>query len=346
MLSVKAPSGYTIQSRTWAFSNQSAITGGFVNGAGTPGTQPSASAGGSEAADPPLNTQDLVTFYWVNPGDNGETVTYTYTLDNGQSASATATFNIGGPTDNLLPNAFAQSDITGTSLSNIQGSAAVLKMTNAPVHPRTGAVGVFFNDNAQPVADSTKCPPNVGAPPAAGCGQFIWVQILNSLTQLQLVRAGDPFEPSNASYQLDGTYPYFNGPDYANATWDSPGRGLLSTWGEGAEPFDATMYLLWDPALPAGCIPAWTDINTVPYYTDHASTCTSIPIPLGSVHWNWSACAINALASAAGGGTTPSWFLHCGVGSGSSAGMTSGYPEWSSGTGPGGCHKSDNANCQ
>ncbi|GGA73511.1 hypothetical protein GCM10011507_26370 [Edaphobacter acidisoli] len=339
VLSVPTPNGYSIQSQSWSFSNQSAITGGFVDGAGTPGTQPSASAGGTEASDPSLN-QNSLTFYWVNPGDNGETVTYNYTLNNGQSASATATFNIGGPTGSLFPNAFAQSNNTGSVLSNAQSSVAALSMTNAPIHPTNGSVGVFLTDNAQPVSNQSQCPTSPGAPPAAGCGQFIWVQILNSVTQLQIVPQNSTFTPFTASNQLDGTYPYFNGPGYANATWDSPGRGIESTWGEAAEPFNATMYVLWDPALPAGCTPAWTDTSSVPYI-DHASTCTSTPIPLGSVHWNWSACTINA-----GTGAAPNWFLQCGTGSGNTAGAASGYPQWTTGTGSGGCSVSANTNCQ
>jgi hypothetical protein len=202
-LSVPTPSGYSIQSQSWVFSNQSAITGGFVNGDGTPGTQPSASAGGSEASDPSLN-QNSLTFYWVNPGDNGETVTCTYTLNNGQSASATATFNIGGPTGNLLPNGFAQSDITGTSLSNAQNSSAAVTMSNSPVKP---GVGILFNDNA-----------------TLPSGKFIWVQILDSVTYSQLVYSGYPYTPSNALNQIDGIYPYFNGTQ--NTTWDSPARSV------------------------------------------------------------------------------------------------------------------------
>jgi len=336
------PTGFSIVNQYWEFEKIVDITGGFTNAAGT--GQPSGSGGGSEAADPNL-AQNGIKFYFVNPG-TVETATYHWTLSNGDGNgnSATADFNIQGPTGNLLPNAFAQSDITGTSLSNAQGQVAQLSMTKSPMKP---GVGVFINDNAQPVANSGQCPPRVGAPPAAGCGQFVWVQILKSVTQLQIIPLGDTFTPSNASNQLDGTYPYaFAGPP--NATWDSPGRGLLHGWGEGAEPFSATMYVLWDPALPANCVPAWTDTAVLPGnpYIPHASTCTSVPIPLGSVQWSWSACAINALAAAAGGGTTPNWNLYCGTGSGNSAGDASGYPEWSSGTGPGGCFVSDNGKCQ
>jgi hypothetical protein len=208
----------------------------------------------------------------------------------------------------------------GRSHGKSAGSPAQLSMINSPVK---AGVGAFFNDNAQSVANDGTCPGGPGAPPAAGCGQFIWVQILNSVTQSELIQAGDPSKPSNASNQLDGTYPYaFAGPP--NATWDSPGRGLLGGWGEGAEQFSATTHVLWDPALPAGCTPAWTDSTTKSAYTPHESTCISTPSPLGSVQWNWSACAINALAPAAGGGTTPSWFLQCGTGSGNSAGVESG----------------------
>lgn len=73
---------------------------------------PSNTAGGKKAQDPPLN-QNALTFYWVNPGAVGNTVSYTYALDNGQSATATTTFDILGPTGNPLPGV--------TALPNGQG---------------------------------------------------------------------------------------------------------------------------------------------------------------------------------------------------------------------------------
>jgi hypothetical protein len=315
------PAGFQILSQSWSFDNILDITGGFTNAIGN-GGQPSAANGGMEAEDPSLTVSSLE-FYFVNPNTT-ETATYSWTLNTGTSQT-TADFQINGPTGNLLPNAFAQSNNTGTSLSNAQNiSAALMSMTNSPLK---SGVGVFLSDNAEPVSNGAQCPPMPGKAPAAGCGQFIWVQILESVTQSLVIPSGDTSTPNNASSQLDGTYPYFNGPNYSNATWDSPGLGLLHDWGEGAESFNATMYVLWDPALPVGCIPAWTDTQTTPYYTPHASTCTSIPIPLGSVQWGWSACAINALAPAAGSGTTPSWFLQCGTGSGNSSGVASEYPQ-------------------
>ena len=310
-LSVPAPAGYAIQNQSWLFSNETAITGGFVNGAGTIGTQPSAAAGGSEAADPPLN-QELLTFYWVNPEDNGETITYTYTLDNGQSKSAVATFNIGGPTGVLLPNTLAQENNSATVLSNALATPVTMTMTNAPGFPQ---YGVSFSDLA-----------------ALPGGKFIWVQILNSVTRSELVPLGGAADPSNnALNQLDGIYPY---PVLSpTRTEDSPNMVFSGGLGEASIAFDATMYVLWDPALPAGCIPAWSD-NTKPFYTPHPSTCSSIPVPLGSVQWTWSACAINS-----GVAVSPSWFIQCGPAAINNA-TTSGYPEWTR------CFSSANANCQ
>ena len=129
-----------------------------------------------------------------------------------------------------------------------------------------------------------------------------------------------PYTP--ALNQVDGRFPYPI--DSTISTSDSPGRPLLSNLGEAAEAFDATMYVLWDPALPGGCTPATVDTSTRPYYTSHPSTCSSIPVPLGLVEWKWSACAING-----GAGPSPSWFKNCGPGKFYQA-TASGYPTWTS----------------
>jgi len=301
-LSVPTPSGYSIQSQSWVFSNQSAITGGFVNGDGTPGTQPSASAGGSEASDPSLN-QNSLTFYWVNPGDNGETVTCTYTLNNGQSASATATFNVGGPSGNLLPS---------PTIDQPSGSGVTFT-TNAKcglygVPYGGGSVGITFQANAQP--------PTTGAGTNAA---FTWIQLIKSINVRYINASGVNSNPNSGKTGLDGTYPYFS--KTANLTYDSPSIGLQPQLGEVGYQFDATMYLLWDPALPSGCIPAATDPTT---YHSTASTCTSIPIPLGSAEWSWTGCAINTLVQQA---YPLTWIKQCGV-SNLNASQSAGYPTW------------------
>ncbi|MGD0548875.1 MAG: hypothetical protein ABR991_13825, partial [Terracidiphilus sp.] len=174
-LTVTAPAPYAIQNQTWSFSNQAAITGGFVDGNGDAGTQPSASAGGSEASDPSLN-QNALTFYWVNPGDNGETVTCNYTLNNGQSASATATFNIGGPTGNLL---LSPNMITGTGNNDI--GVQVLASSNLSTTGITvttpqnvkGQVGIDFKTSA--------------TPPVGYNQSFTWVQVLGGVQAQSLL---------------------------------------------------------------------------------------------------------------------------------------------------------------
>lgn len=297
VLSVATPSGYSIQSQSWSFSHQSAITGGFTNTAGN--GPPSASGGGVEAADPPLN-QNSLTFYWVDPGDNGETVTCNYTLTNGASGSATATFNINGPTGNLLP--------TATMLPNNQAvqiitdsDGADLSLTGSSLPGYSnGNMGIVFSANA--------------TVPSANPGAFIWVQIVTSDQSSMIDRKNGSIDcPATPASGLDNAYPYLPAAQYVS---DSPYSNLEQySDGEYSRSFSATMYLMWDPALPSGCTTA-TPSN--------ASTCTSIPIPLGKVNWHFSGCAINTKTSHPNGTT---WSLQCGVGA-PSAPESSGFPEW------------------
>ncbi|MGH9561434.1 MAG: hypothetical protein ACRD3S_08260, partial [Terracidiphilus sp.] len=303
-LSVPTPTGYTIQSQSWFFAHQSAITGGFVNGAGTSGSRPSASSGGAEAPDPPL-TQNSITFYWVDPGDNGETVTYTYTLNNGQSASATATFNVGGPTGNLLLTGTMQPNNQGVGIG-VFGGLSKLSTVNTPVPG--GTVGISFTANA--------------ATPQNDAGSFQWVQLINGDQTDLISSTGANACPVNPDSGLDTTYPY--AAVTATTTYDTPASNLVSIYGELERSFTATMYLLWDPALPAGCAPA----STTAQGTSTVSNCTSTPIPLSSVQWHWSGCGINKLVNQANGTT---WNLQCGINN-VSASQAAGYPEWNNTT--------------
>ncbi|MBT9332949.1 hypothetical protein [Paracidobacterium acidisoli] len=304
-LSVPTPSGYSIQSRSWVFSNQSAITGSFVNGAGTPGTQPSASAGGSEAADPPLN-QNALTFYWVNPSDNGETVTYTYNLTNGASASATATFNIGGPTASTFFTA-TPGTVNVWPASTANGGHATnpwLELGNALT-----VNGMTFSVTAEALNS---------IPGSGSHAGFQWIQLINTRTNQYLT--SPPTLNRSLSPGLDNWYPYVAAQGIPNSTNDNPGIELTAhdthnnpiPIGEGADKFSATMYLMWDPALPSDCTPAQTIQGTNPDPVSSASTCTgSIPVPLAKVTWGYSGCAINTLTTQTSTSTT--WLLNCGV---------------------------------
>jgi hypothetical protein len=105
---------------------------------------------------------------------------------------------------------------------------------------------------------------------------------------------------------------------------------LLSRFGEQWETFSATMYLLWDPGLPSTCTPASTDPNL----HSTKSTCTSIPVPLSSVTWHWSGCAINTLAHQSNGTNwTLSTLNGCPVdtlGTVQLSNSVSGFPIWTS----------------
>lgn len=228
---------------------------------------------------------------------------------------------------------------TGDSGTTVSGTnPATMKMSNTQLpQPWNGVVGAWFQES--PVV------------PPENPGKFIWVQILNSVNYVLIFQPIAGYTPpTNALNQLDGIYPYPSSADIAasqlppvvassNLAWDAPSRALYSWLGEAAEYFDATMYVLWDPALPAGCTPATVNTRQDPYVSS-PSNCTSIPIPLGAIKWTWSACAINELAPPAPGNTTPqpSWFRHCGAATKATY-QNSEYPQWS------GCYVSSHGAC-
>ena len=230
----------------------------------------------------------------------GETVTYTWMLENGQQASTTADFQVHGPSGSTIPQAFVQTTGTASSVVAPLSDDASLRMANAPGMP---AAGIWFNDIAT-LPDNL---PGTGA--GTHTGKFVWIQLLHTVTYDQISpRPG----PSNVGEGFDGLYPYPSRGDNGMVTSDAPGRlALKHDMGEVGKKFDATMYTMWDPAIPAAgqasCVTAHSDTSTTPY-TPIASTCSSIPVPLGSIRWEWAACAINSSTEDG----SPSWALHCG----------------------------------
>jgi hypothetical protein len=250
--------------------------------------------GGYKASDeegkkvelPPLD-KDKLTFYWWDSGDSRQ-VSYTYNASNGESKSATVTFNVTGPTaptDSTVPfmTVVTRTDGSGVQvldtprLGTVLAKAGVL-VANVPNVP--GPVGIFFRSNAT-------LPPGYNQ-------SFTWVQIIDDI-QINFITSDGPRSTLFPANSLDNFYPYLNYTDIV--TVDVPFMGLDEAHGEVWETFTATMYLMWDPALtndPSGCQPASTDPVTL---ESKSSTCTSIPIPLRSVKWHWSGCAINKLSS-------------------------------------------------
>ena len=184
-----------------------------------------------------------------------------------------------------------------------------LSTTGIPVG--TSQVGITFKSNA--------------TAPSGYNQTFTWIQIIGGVQNKYLNSNGPYSSPSSPESGIDNSYPYANAS--STSTNDTPSAGLPSMYGEGWESFTATMFLMWDPALPSGCTPASTDPRTL---QSTASTCASIPIPLSSVTWHWSGCAINTLANQANGTT---WSLSttngCPVQTLGTS-QSAGFPEWTS----------------
>jgi hypothetical protein len=228
---------------------------------------------------------DLAPFYWVAMGS--QTVEFAYTAGNLISNSASVTFNVLGPTGSLL--------LQPTMAPNNSGVQVVSSwnLSTCCVAAPGGAVGIAFKSNATlPSATET---------PSPGTNQaFLWTQLITSIQNMYMVASGVYTTPQTPGSGLDNSYPYAYFSLDPTMTVDTPSAGLpnSTTYGEGWESFTATMYLMWDPALPSGCQPAKT-VESVSdgtlIFTSTVSTCTSIPVPLSSVTWHWSGCAINTL---------------------------------------------------
>jgi hypothetical protein len=242
---------------------------------------------------------DYNTFYWTQTGTY--TLTFSYVLINGNSNSGSVTFSVSGPTGNLL----IQPSMP-TNGSGVQVSGSTLKTTGVFVNGQC-CVGISFTSNATMPSSSSVPPP--------GTNQgFQFVQMINSIQSEYITSTAPPpyVTPASPGSGLDNSYPYaYFSP---TMTVDSPNEGLPSGYGEGWESFSATMYLLWDPALgPTGCTPAKTtqtiDQNGILHFASTASTCTSVPVPLSSVTWHWSGCAINTLVNQPNQTTQTTWIL-------------------------------------
>lgn len=111
--------------------------------------------------------------------------------------------------------------------------------------------------------------------PTAVNGSFVWIQLINKDVVVLIGQDGSN-KTCNLVIEtaLDNTFPYA----YGDSAADSPAWPLDSTDTRVTRTFAARMYLLWNPALPSGC--------TLPA-TSREGTCTSIPVPLGYLDWQF-----------------------------------------------------------
>lgn len=225
-------------------------------------------------------TSPNITYYWIAAAGQ-QAMNYQYTLNNGNSNSATVTFNVGGPTaptllQTLIGNVNVGLDSDGDPAVGLYG------LPKPAVVLDPGTDGVIFQ----------------AAAPGAnwGSGQYSWVQVIQQDTVYVLV-GGAPTNPQAAS-GLDGTsVPYkasyasqqaVQGGYGKDLAVDAPNNCLEGLWGEEARSFYATTYLMWEPQADPNCV---------------GGDCT-IPIPLGSIAWEWKDDAINTAK-----GNTTTWTL-------------------------------------
>ncbi len=349
---ITLPAGYNETSDTWTicgttggYANCSTVIGGYVA---------SSTLSGQVIALPTLTGPSVpgVTFYWTSTGGSQQVqynVTFQYCVNNTtQCPSTTATFNVAGPTapngifftattpqvTNLLPTGAVNVYPPGNANEG-NSSHWWLEFGNG-----NGINGMSFATVANAVV-----PPviDLNNPNQTNHASFQWVQLIGSINVQFLTNPATPNSVTQGPL-LDNWYPYAVFTGQPNSTYDSPGHPLaaysspptdpptLIPLGELAEAFSATMYLMWDPALPSGCQPASTTEDPITKtISSTASNCTdSIPVPLGQVTWGFSGDTINTVPNQ--NISEQEWLLECGGPSPATPIVqpSSSYPPWSS----------------
>jgi len=107
--------------------------------------------------------------------------------------------------------------------------------------------------------------------PQAAQGTIVFVQNLNQYNYQYTTTGGCQLQSYGPG--IDGGYPIDQSPVGATtySTNDSPGIPLYTNATEGTASFSATMFLMWQPSLTSYPV---------------------IPVPLGSINWQWSGDAL------------------------------------------------------
>lgn len=319
------PQGVQGTNPTWSVQSILDLTGGYC--APYAYTQCTDNPNAGEELADPMMTNANISFYWVNPGTT-EVATFTYTDSvSGLQASAPVPYTIQGPTGVSVANdpnygGFSPVEIYWNTIYN----ASWMGLGYGKTKPSQSGIVL----SVQPWAYTSG---------QNGTGQnstYTWVQLINNdkirLRYDQSFNAACSGAQSCTCYppglpgaaELDSFYPYSNS-NKANSQdfVDSPGTPLADN--EQEQVFSATTYLMWDPALgSAGCTPAYVDASNVP----HQSTCSgSIPVPLGTISWNWSGDAVDT-GTAQPNGTYYILEPGCTPFEGAFTQSTAAYPPW------------------
>jgi hypothetical protein len=281
------PPGVTVQSYSWSMP-QGTVVGGYIPSAQSGIVQPFPIA---QAGTCQTLAESCLTFYWVDKAAS-RTLRVSYTLTNGAGNYADVTLNVAGPTATGPNGAFLTASVqappAGTTPAQIVN---VWTRTDGPwlsFGKDGNDPGIYFDVTAN------------GPSGAGSKAAFQFVQLINQSAWRH--RSIGYISLGGLPLGLDGDevvrwYPYARTINNPNQALDDPGISLFldnnDPIGESAVKFGATMYLMWDPALPSDCDPA----NKVGDNPATPSTCTgSIPVPLGKIDWGFSASAINTLS--------------------------------------------------
>ncbi len=211
LLNVTLHPSLTIRSQNWTIEPQGEYVGGFVH---TP----------SQGGPQPVSLHGPTTkIYWVSPG-SAHKVTYTVVMDDGETATAAALFDVEGPSlqDMVVPPVEVKVG-PGT-----QPSSSYMSFAGA---------GISFRAHY-----------NL---PEGMLRNYTWVQVVTK--DVTEVKVGKELKVCTPESQpeaelgvgLDTDYPY----DWHNPTRDSPPMQLLPQAEEMSRRFQARMYLLWGSGL-------------------------------------------------------------------------------------------------
>jgi hypothetical protein len=305
------PGHLTKTSEYWTLDSSNVAVGGNasydIGGAYTPGSAP--------ARVTQVPNQQTTTLFWIYPGT--PTVTYNYCASNGKCTEngggtpATATFSINGPNaTNAITthNSPTQRVIGPTSFATMEFDGfATDKTIPEIIRLAQRTIGIEF-DVASPSPSS-----------ANSDAAYQWVQMIKSDQATALCSTYYNPVLSDQS-MLDNTYPYPMWSDDGltpvakQSATDIPNIGLSAQAAEVSRNLSAKMFLMWDPAIPPSgvdsCSPAqtfaiWPTTDPAPtLLPSTASTCVSIPVPIGTVTWQTCGDAINTLNSGVAGQVT------------------------------------------
>lgn len=203
-----------------------------------------------------LFTNVSTVFYWVRPGVTP--ITYTYMLSNGQSFSATATYNVAGPS--------AGSVTTATGIVGIVPCDQTIRRGIRFISRFATCLSLGDDSIAPGITFTRSITQSLGA----YTGNLFFVQLVTgNAVAAQSIKTSTTCTGTG----LDAPYPF---PDTADPidfifyqAFDSPHLVLNRVFTEMSEVMSARMFLMWQASGLAD----------------------AIPVPLGFVDWNWAGYA-------------------------------------------------------